>query len=273
MNKLLSTNAFRGVPTPIGHALRYVIAVLVAAFITGSLIPAMTTAQADAPVVQETILDVTLEHELLPDEWGFVFLGRVTAEPGSRQELLERGEQGTIVIVVEEGTLTYEIKGEGSIIRGANSEHPQQEEAPAGAPFALEAGDALVYPAQGRIEANEHDVPVVFLFAVILEPIFPPEPNPSDVGETSDVELGYAEGKWSDLVSGPVTITLQRTLLAPGAHLPRPAGGTWVVSQETGTPGSLVSGPAEGRSNVGDAPIEVLVLMILPATSVATPAA
>jgi hypothetical protein len=273
MNALLSIYVIRGARKRSRHLLRLAFALLVFGLAAGILIPSTTVAQGHDPAAEETLLDATIEHDLLPSEQGFVIFGRVTVEPGARHTTPERGEQGTIVIVVEAGRLTYQIEGVGRIIRGAGTDNPRDEIAPSGVPFTLATGDALVYPAQGRVEANERDERAVFLFALILAPIGPPESNPSDVGAMTQQQLGYVEGVWPDLVSGPVTITLRRTLLEPGALLPAPTGGTRIVSQESGAPGALVAEPDGGMRNDGDAPIDLLILSIAPETGSASLAA
>ncbi len=247
------------------HVLRWVFALLIVGFGLGMLVPAATVAQGVEPAAGGTMLDVTLEHDLLPSELGFTILGRTYLEPGARQTLPERGEQGTIVIVVEAGALTYQIEGEGRIVRGADSGDPKHEAAPSGAPFTLVAGDALVYPAQGRIEANESAGYTVFLYAVILTPIGPPDPNPSDVGVRFEEELGYVDGFWPELVSGPVTIEVSQIVLESGESLPRALDGIRMVSQDTGEAGALVTDPDGKMRNRSDWPIDVLVLSIEPA--------
>ena len=57
---------------------------------------------------------------------------------------------------------------------------------------------------------NEGDEPTVFLFVVVLEPIGPPEPDPSDVGEVTSEWLVQSSGRWPELPPGPVSLTLRQ---------------------------------------------------------------
>jgi hypothetical protein len=255
-----------------GRLLRMAIALLVVAFGCGLLAPAAAREDDGAPVKPPSMLNVTVEQGVLPGAEGFVVFGHVTLGPGARQTLPERGERGTIVIVVESGTLTYRIEGDGRVIRNAGNGNPHEEAAPSAAPFTLAAGDALVYPAQARVEANDGAEPAVFLYAVILEPIGPPDPNPADAGEITGERLGFAEGNWPELVSGPVMITLSRTHLESGEVLPGLSGGIQIVGMEPGSQGLLI--PAGGGwRNYDDVPTEIFVLTIVPANPAAESAA
>ena len=104
------------------------------------------------------------------DGEGLVYIGRVTLEPGYRATCGCQDERGTVVTVVESGTFTFEIESGGRIIRGANTDDPREEPAPAATPFQLSAGDAVVFPGKKRVEANEGAEPAVYLFALILVP-------------------------------------------------------------------------------------------------------
>jgi quercetin dioxygenase-like cupin family protein len=233
-------------------------------------------AQEATPLPETTLLDVTVGEDILPGKDAFVILGRSTAEPGAHHPAPERGEKGTIVIFVESGTLTYQIDGQGRIIRAASSDNPQEEPAPAGTSFTLSAGDALVFPAQARIEANESSEPVTYLLVIFLEQIPPPDPNPDAVGVIDGEILGIVERIFPDLPPGPATIALRRAILEPGDTQPEPSGGTQIVSQESGPAGALeqsFEGTVTIVSNGADSPIGILVLSIAPGSDAATPAA
>jgi hypothetical protein len=220
-----------------------------------------------------TLLDITIDRAQLPGDVGFVLMGRNVAEPGSRHTYFNPDDVGTIVIVVESGVVTYEIDGTGGrIVRGANTASPAEETAPEKTPFTLAPGDAVVYPAQRRVEGNQGDVPAVFLFAVILEPVGPPEPDPTDVGEITSEILAESSGAWPDMPSGPVNLTLRATSLGDGEMLPAPAGGLQTVDQVSGNATGLIVAD-NGTLNLGDEAAQLLVLSLAPMTAApATPA-
>ena len=239
--------------------------------------PAPVRGQDATPAVTAatgTLLDVAIDRDQLPGEEGFILLGRNTFQPGSRQTSGSPDEVGTIAIVVESGELTYQIDGsDGRILRGAHSASPVEEAAPAGTPFTLTAGDALVYPAQKRIEMNEGDEPAVFLFVVVLEPIGPPEPDPSAVGEFTSEWLVQSSGRWPELPPGPVSLTLRQRNLGAGEMLPAAAGGLQIVAPTVGDPNVLIVA-SNGVLNLGEQAADLLVVELAPTgATTATPVA
>jgi hypothetical protein len=226
-----------------------------------------------------SLLDVLIDRSMFPGEEGFLLLGRNVAQPGMRGTYFHPDEKGVVAIVVEDGTLTYQIDQPGGrIVRDANAATPVEEPAPVGSPFTLESGDTLVYPAQKRIESNESDGPVTFLFAVILEPVPPPPPDPTDVGEVETTFLGRYDAPWIDLPAGPVALTLERVNVAGGETVAADIGNMQAVSQESGEPGALLIGGDGTAINLSDKTAEALVLTVAPtgspaATPAATPAA
>jgi mannose-6-phosphate isomerase-like protein (cupin superfamily) len=222
-----------------------------------------------------TLLDVQVDRAQLPGKTGFFILGRNVAQPGARHTFFDPDEKGMIAIVVESGALTYEIAGPGGrIYRHANSTAPVTEPAPAGQPFTLAAGDALVYPAQKRVEANTSDKPVTFLFVVILEPVGPPAADPSDVGEQLTTELARRDGQWMALPDGPIALTLRRDTVGANADLAATVGSMQAVSQESGTPGDLLVGGDGAAVNLSSEPIDSLIFSIAPVgAAAASPAA
>jgi hypothetical protein len=256
---------------------RVITALLLTFVLLLGLDPAAVSAQNATPATQSMVsprLEVTVDRAQLPGNDGFIYFGRNTLSPGVRQTINERGEVGTIVIVVETGELTYEIPGtNGRILRAASTGSPTEEAAPAGTPFTLAAGDALVYPAQKRVEQNTSDGPVVFLFAVILEPVGPPEPDPTDVGEVTSEFLGSSSSAWPDLPAGPTTISIQPVSIAAGELLPAPAGGLQAIHQLTGDSSALMVAD-NGVLNLGADAVELLLVALAPETATAaTPAA
>jgi hypothetical protein len=247
---------------------RYMIALLVILALPLSLAPASVRGQDATPTpgveAGETLLHVAVERAQLPDEGGFILVGRNTFQPGTRATINAADEVGAIAIVVESGELTYQIEGaDGRILRGADGPAPVEEPAPAGTPFTLVAGDALVYPAQKRIEKNDGDAPVVFLFAVILEPIAPPEPDPSDVGEFTTEILAQSTGGWPDLPAGPVSLSLRQVTVSAGELLPAPDDGVQTVGQTSGDPNALMVAN-NGVLNLGERPANLLVVELDP---------
>jgi hypothetical protein len=253
---------------------RVALALLLTVSILGPLGAVTVRGQEGTPqAASGPLLEVMIDRAALPGEGGFVLFGRSVFQPNTRQTGANRGEVGTIAIVVEDGTLTYELEEPGGrILRGATSASPVEEEAPAGSTFTLEAGDALVYEAGGRVEANESDAPVSYLFAVILEPVGPPPPNPNDVGEVTSTVLGTYDGPWVALPDGPVALTWNRTTVDAGEWLPSVTGGMQATAQESGTPGDLLVGGDGAAYNLGDEPVTALVLTLTPTgTAAATP--
>ena len=251
-------------------------AVLIIAVLLG-LSPAAGLAQATPEPAPTTgpLLDVLVDRVMLPGDVGFLLVGRNVAQPGMRGTYSQPGEKGVIAIVVEEGSLTYQIDQPGGrILRQANTATPVEEPAPAGDAFTLETGDALVYPAQKRIESNESDAPVTFLFAVILEPVPPPPPDPTDVGEVESTFLGRYDAPWIDLPAGPIALTLDRVNVNGGETLAADVGSMQAVSQESGAPGALLIGGDGTTINLGSELAQALVLTVAPTGTLdATPAA
>jgi mannose-6-phosphate isomerase-like protein (cupin superfamily) len=254
---------------------RTALALVVAIAILGPLGAVGVRGQEATPALASgPILEVMIDRAALPGEEGFILFGRNVAEPGSRHTYFNPDDTGTIVIVVESGVVTYEIAGPGGrILRGANSASPSEEPAPAGVPFTLAAGDAVIYPAQRRVEGNEGDQPAIFLFAVILEPVGPPPPDPSDVGEISSTVLGSYDGPWMAFPEGPVALTWERTTVDPGEWVAPITGGMQATAQDSGTPGDLLVGGDGAAYNSGEEPVAALVLALTSTGAVtATPA-
>ena len=257
--------------------LRGIMVIVLTVVLLVGLSPHAARARAATPTAAAAVgprLAITVDRTQLPGRDGFILFGRNTMPPGTRQTINEHGEVGTIVIVVESGELTYEISGpNGRILRQAASSSSREEAAPAGRPFTLSAGDALVYPAQRRVEQNHGAAPAVFLFAVMLEPIGPPEPDPSDVGKVMTEILGQSSSAWPDLPPGPVTISIHPEQLAVGQMLPTPVGGIEAISQTSGDPSALLVAD-NGVLNLGNEPAEALVVALAPKTAMAaTPVA
>jgi multisubunit Na+/H+ antiporter MnhG subunit len=259
-----------------------VLVLLVGAFALGRPTPA-TAAQAGTPATSagaggdETLLAVTVARDQVPTGQGLVYIGRVTFAPGARQTCGCPDERGTVLTLVESGTFTFELERGGRIIRGATTATPREELASPGVAFTLGAGDAMVFPGNKRVEANAGTEPAVYLFALILAPVGPPAPDPSDVGERTLETLGVVVGPWPDLGSGPVAIALRRTALAPGASLAAPADGIQFVVPDdariAATPTALAAGENGTTTNGGVESIDVLVLTIAPAGGDGTPQA
>jgi mannose-6-phosphate isomerase-like protein (cupin superfamily) len=251
-------------------------AVLIIAVLLGlSPAPGLAQATPEPATTTGSLLDVLIYRSMFPGEEGFMLVGRNVAQPGMRGTYFHPDEKGVVAIVVEDGTLTYQIDQPGGrILRQANSANPVEEPAPAGSPFMLESGDALVYPAQKRIESNESDAPVTFLFAVILEPVPPPPPDPSDIGEVETTILARYDAPWIALPAGPVALTLDRANVAGGETLAADVGNMQTVSQESGEPGALLIGGDGTAINLSDEIAEALVLTVAPTGSpAASPAA
>jgi mannose-6-phosphate isomerase-like protein (cupin superfamily) len=255
---------------------RVTLALVLLLVLLGDVAPLTIQAQEATPAAATMgrLLDVMVERSQLPGEEGFILFGRNIAEPGARHTYFNPDEVGTIVIVVESGVVTYEIDGPGGrILRGASNASPSEEPAPAGSPFTLAAGDAVVYPAQRRVEGNEGGEPAVFLFAVILGPVGPPPPDPSDVGEISSTWLGSYDGPWMALPDGPVALTWERTMIGPGEWRPPAAGGMQVIAQDSGPVGDLLVGGDGSAFNLGNEPVTALLFRVSPGTTAdATPA-
>jgi hypothetical protein len=247
---------------------RYMIALLVILALPLSLAPASVRGQDATPPAgvetPETLLEVTVDRAQLPGEEGFIILGRQTFQPGAKRTYEVPGAVGTEAVVVESGALTFAIEGAaGRIIRDATTTASREEAAPVGTPFTLETGDALVYPAQKHRETNEGDEPAVVYFAAVLEPIAPPEPDPSDVGEETTEFLGHSAGAWPDLPSGPVRLTLQLASVEAGKMLPAPVGGIQTIGQMSGDPGALFVAD-NGALNLRQNSADVLVVALAP---------
>ncbi len=227
--------------------------------------PALAIGQdATPPAATGALLEVVVDRADLPGDEGFFIFGRNVAPPGVRHTYFNPDDKGVIAVVVESGVLTYELETEGRILRGANTANPVAETSPAGTPFTLEAGDALVYAAQKRVEANASDAPVSFLWLVALEPTPPPPPDPDDIGEVESIVLGRHDGPWMALPEGPIALKLQRTMVGPSAGLPVVPGGMQATAQESGVPGDLLIGGDGAAFNLGDEPVEALVMTIVP---------
>jgi hypothetical protein len=228
--------------------------------------PATTTM---APGV---LIDTTVDRAQLPGEEGIVIFGRQTFQPGAKRTYDAPDLFGTEAVVVESGELTFTIEGgDGRIFRGATTATPSEEPALAGTPFTLAAGDALVYPAHKHIEMNEGDEPAVTYFVAVLEPIAPPEPDPSDVGEEMTEFLGQSAGAWPDLPPGPVRLTVRMESLEAGGMLPAPAGGMQTIGQLSGGSDSLVVA-SNGALNLGQESVDVFAVALAPeSTAAATP--
>jgi len=243
-----------------------------------SLGPAVVRAQDATPATpiaaSGTLLDVTVDRAQLPGDEGIIIFGRQTFQPGAKRTLVPPSSTGAEVIVVESGALTFQIPGaDGRILRGVSTGSPSEEPAPADTPTTLEAGDALVVPMQKHIWMNEGDVPTVMLFAAMIEPLGPPPPDPTDVGEETTEILAQTAGAWPDLPPGPVKFTLRTDSIDAGELLPAAAGGIQAISQTSGDRGVLVTAD-NGTLNLGQESVDLLVVELAPTgVAEATPAA
>lgn len=238
-------------------------------------------AQEGTPAVEmtggdETLLSVTVERDQLPSGEALVILGRDTYEPGARGTCACPDEEGTVIYLVESGAFTATHEEGGRIIRQAITADASEELAPAGESFTLSAGDAVVFPGKMRVTSNEGSEPATYLFALILAPVGPPEPDPTDLGERTSEILGVVACPWPELGSESVAIQLWRTSLDAGASLAGPAGGVQVVvpnvaPADPATPTALAAGDDGSTTNSGADAIEVVVLTLTPAAA-ATPA-
>jgi hypothetical protein len=236
--------------------------------------PATTSETAGG---DETLLAVTVARDQVPTGEGLVYIGRVTFAPGAHQTCGCPDERGTVLTLVESGTFTFELERGGRIIRGATTASPREEQASPGVAFTLGAGDAMVFPGNKRVEANTGTEPAVYLFALILAPVGPPAPDPSDVGVRTLETLGVVVGPWPDLGAGPVALTQRRSVLEPGASLAAPSTAyQFVVPDDAriaATPTALTPGENGTTANGSAEPIRVVVLAIAPAGADATPQA
>jgi hypothetical protein len=120
---------------------------------------------------------------------------------------------------------------------------------------------------------NEGDIPTVMLFAAAIEPLGPPPPDPTDVGEETTEFLGQTAGAWPELPPGPVKFTLRTDSVDAGELLPAPAGGVQVIAQTSGSPGALLTADS-GTLNLGLEPVDVLIVALEPlGVAAATPEA
>jgi hypothetical protein len=225
---------------------------------------------------QGILMTTSVARDQLPADEGFVLIGRVTFEPGAHQTCGCSGEHGSVITFVDSGPFTFELERGGRIIRGANTATPHEEVAAPATRFTLAAGDAMIFPGKKRYEANETSEPATYLFALILAPTAPPEPDPTDVGVRTTEILGVVPGAWAGLQADPVTVTLSRASLDAGSSVPVPAGGMLAVvssiAQDPATPTALVAGGDRATTNSGATAMDVFVLSFEPA-SVATPTA
>jgi hypothetical protein len=237
------------------------------------------TAQDASPIpgdaTSETLVSIDVPRAQLPSGDGLAIIGRGIFGPGARQVCTCPAEQGTVLIVVESGTFTYQIESsEGRIIRGANTAAPREEPAPASTPFHLAAGDALVFPGKDRIEANEGSEPASYVYALLLAPAPPPELE--STGEISGPILDVIPGTWPEFTSASVTVTFQKAVLAPGESLAPSTGGLQFavqdVAPELATPTALATG-ADGTSNLGQTPLPILAVSVVPSSGAGTPEA
>jgi hypothetical protein len=221
------------------------------------------------------LVSVEIARDQLPAGDGIAVIGRETFAPGSSQMCACPDEQGTVIIVVESGSFTYQIESSaGRIIRGANSEAPREEAAPVSTPFMLDAGDAVVFPGKHRIESNDGTEPATYVFALLLAPAAPPAVDAT--GEISQI-FGVVPGTWPDFGSETVTVTIATADLAPGESLAAPEGGLQFVVQtvaaEVATPTSLAVGGDGGTTNQSGTPLPVVVVSVESHIGAATPEA
>jgi hypothetical protein len=219
---------------------------------------------AATPASSGTLVDVTVDRAQLPGDEGFIIFGRQTFQPGAKRTVNPPSPTGAQISVVESGALTFQILGaDGRILRGVSTGSPSEEPALADTPTTLEAGDALVFPMQKHIWMNEGDVPTVMLFAAVIEPVGPPPPDPTDVGEETIEFLGQTVGAWPELPPGPVRFTLRTERLEAGEILPAPAGGIQAIGQTSGDRGVLLTAD-NGTLNLGQDPVDVLTVALAP---------
>ncbi len=242
--------------------------------------PLSAVAQEATPVTgevaRELLVETTVPEEALPiGEDRIFFIWQATIQPDVH--LTFPAEMfaccpGPLIDHVLAGELTVRVEGPLRILRAGTAAMPGPvEEVAPGTEVVLRAGDTAHYDQALTVEyANRGAEPIQLAVGGLF------------IGHQPLVPVGYMINNFDvispvpPLSAGPVTFTLERVSLAPGAVLPAPPTGA-VRAVTSGPQVAYLPKASDGSvTNLVRQPIEAYVQTLLPAgsqvgTSDATP--
>jgi sugar lactone lactonase YvrE len=238
------------------------------------ILPALAAARQATPVADpvavvvqpvETLVTLTIPAEAIPTGEKVVSLGRWTwTTDASASVPTGAWQAGIIADYVLSGSFSVRSGGETLVVRtgtgGAAEQLAPETE------ITLGQGEAVAYlhDEESWEFRNAGSMPGLAVSAGILSTATPPAAGTETENGLHLVTLGETEpGAWD--ASGPVRLSLWRTVLPAGATIPAPAAGTLqIVGPDTGeeTAPGLVTSPNGATSNDGPDPIPVLGLTL-----------
>jgi hypothetical protein len=228
-------------------------------------------------VQRETLYTLTLPADVIPGEPGGTAFLRFTVAPGTSFDFSPPCWVSPAVDVwyVEAGTFTIRPAAPATVLRSADQTTATTEPVAADAEVVLSPGDRLLYvglPAVPGVFRNPGPEPVTGLVWGVwgaavagCPPIGMVEPW-----------VSYVDGREWTLPPGPLTLTLQRLTLVPGASAAFPASdpeaaGLVLDYVEQGVAAYTGEGAGRRLRNAGEEPLIALALTLTPAGARATP--
>jgi hypothetical protein len=249
------------------------------ALLVASSAPLAARQESDAAVLPEGISgEVLAEMEIpadaLPEGETAAMLARFTWQPDSTSEVpAGTFEKGVLVDVLVEGS--YAMRSGGPLlVARAGADGPPEEIAEV-AEAVLDTGDAVLY-----LENDAHWVfrnadpahPGMAYEALIIttdppalpvESVVDPEHVDEDPALHLDVLARTVPPAWSDGAPGPLTLTIWRGALVPGATLSAPADGVvQLVAAESGEVLDFTVSPDGSARNDGQDAVAIVGLTV-----------
>jgi hypothetical protein len=182
-------------------------------------------------------------------------------------------EKGVLVDVLLEGS--YAMRSGGPLLVARSGAVGAPEEIAAGEEAVLATGDAVIYlenDADWEFRNAAPAEPGMALEALIIstdppalpvESVVDPERVDDDLSLHLDL-LGRAEpAEWAEGAKGPLTLTIWRADLAPGATISSPVDGVvQIVAADTGVAPHLAVSPNGGASNLGQETVAVVGMTV-----------
>ncbi|MGH2616735.1 MAG: hypothetical protein ACRDJC_15990 [Thermomicrobiales bacterium] len=278
---------------------------------TGTWPPATTqestlTDPAASAITKEIMFRHTFPRDALPPAPARAVFYRLTLPPGANLPVLvgpfcgcpgETLLPGVGVEVVEVGAYTLRLGAQLEVRRATpGGVQPTVEQIPADSDATLGPGDVAVYPdyaATGEIRSGDDDPAVVVGLAIVSETKSGTPAPALPSGVIADELSRAIPSDLEKLPPGPVTVTLRRVTLPPGAApAPYELPGLQAIDVQAGQIGIAYTLPGEttpsrpatvyhagqtapflplqvgtkiAMTNSGDEPAELLVLAVAPA--------
>ena len=268
---LPSTPRRRWALAQLATALLLLLTLFVAYFVFGpgkphpAVVPPIAPTPVSTPEAGLTIVPLAMGvADTLPDDPVWLMTFHSTFRPGGRFGL--EPSEGPDLVAVTSGTMTYHADRPLVVTRAASGDAPATREMiPAGADAVLGAGDSVLIPLGANVSRQNDDAEAAVEVMAMLEGTFLGSRGRS--GSSGVTDLPIVTFHISDahtLPAAPVTITLSRVKLEPGARFTPPAASWWMVGAPEDAYHNLERQPTGAAVNTGPDAIELFLTTVEP---------